>query len=252
MSECHGTATADIARWSLWRPARFDNASTAPVIEPEEDANGQHQAHPTPGPSLEEIESAARERGYADGRAEGYAQGLEKGREEGLRTGQAEGYKEGYQAGRQAGLEAGADTAAEQARRLQGLADACGTALQNLDAETGHALTSLALRIAEQVVRSTLASQAELITGLVRDILDLDPARQGLLRLRVHSDDAELLQPYLSQDTRIASWQLVPDDTMERGGCIAETALGSIDATLETRWQRVLSALGRTLPGEEG
>jgi flagellar assembly protein FliH len=41
-------------------------------------------------------------------------------------------------------------------------------------------------------------------------------------------------------------YRLLADARITPGGCIAETALGSIDATIETRWERVIAAVGRT------
>jgi len=72
--------------------------------------------------------------------------------------------------------------------------------------------------------------------------------KPGLLRLRLHPDDLALVQPHLDDDPAARRWRLQADPGMERGGCVAETALGNIDASLQTRWQRVVGALGHNLP----
>jgi len=38
---------------------------------------------------------------------------------------------------------------------------------------------------------------------------------------------------------------LFADDTLLPGGCRAETPFGAIDATVQTRWQRVAASLAR-------
>jgi flagellar assembly protein FliH len=41
---------------------------------------------------------------------------------------------------------------------------------------------------------------------------------------------------------------VVEDPQIERGGCRLETPSTEIDATLETRWRRVIASLGRDDP----
>ncbi|NLC37416.1 MAG: flagellar assembly protein FliH, partial [Alcaligenaceae bacterium] len=64
------------------------------------------------------------------------------------------------------------------------------------------------------------------------------------LKLRVNPADLDLVDEYLQQSGSVTHWRLQADMSIDRGGCVAETALGNIDATLQTRWQRVVSTLG--------
>ena len=197
---------------------------------------------------LEQITRHAQEEGRAQGREEGrrigLSQGIEEGHAQGLETGRAEG----YEAGMKDALEQGAAIIEGEARRLATLLDASAGALHNIEAETGQALIRLAISISQQVIRSSLAVEPEKILDTVRDILQLDAGEDGLLRLRVHPDDLALLQEHLADDPGARRWRLQADPTIERGGCVAETSLGSIDATLQTRWQRVVGALGHNPP----
>jgi flagellar assembly protein FliH len=65
--------------------------------------------------------------------------------------------------------------------------------------------------------------------------------------VHLHPDDAALLKAISRDDTALASlpWKIVEDARIERGGCRLETASAELDATLETRWRRVIAALGR-------
>lgn len=185
-----------------------------------------------------------RAQGHAEGRKEGYKQGLEEGRARGIEEGRAEG----YEAGMKEALAQGQARNDAEVRRLAGLLEACAGALHEVEAETGQALVRLAISISQQVIRSTLATEPERILDTIRDILYLDGGQEGLLRLRVHPDDLALIQPHLADDPAGRHWRLLADPGVERGGCVAETALGSIDATLQTRWQRVVGALGHNMP----
>lgn len=202
-------------------------------------------------------QAEAREQGLANGYQAGYEQGLREGRAQALETGLAEGREQGFAQGREEGHEIGlrsghtegVEIAREQAVRLDELANAVAKALNTLEQEIGQALISLAVRIAEQVLNTTLDSQPKKILDLVDEIINIASEHNGLLQLRLNPQDLELVQPFLAQDSNPQSYRLIADESITCGGCIAETPLGLIDATLETRWQRVIATLGHT-PGK--
>lgn len=230
-----------------WRRLEMESFDTGPGDATQDAAASESKraapALPDPAEVLAEIEKlreTARTRGHAEGYAEGHAQGHEAGRREGHEQGLQEGRETGYAEGHAQGL----DMAREEARKLQALAQACAESIHGMEADTGEALLSLALRVAEQVLRSTLNSQPERILDLIREVLQVDAGQQGALKLRLNPADMDLVDQYLQQDATVTHWRLQSDASIERGGCIVETALGSIDATLQTRWQRVVSTLG--------
>lgn len=241
MSDRYPSAYDGGGHWRRWEPESFDApppTATEPAATPE-----PAPALPDPAEVLAEIErlrQTAIERGHAEGYAAGHAQGheagLREGREQGLIEGRDTGYAEGYAQG--------LETARAEAEQLKRIVETCTAAVENFEAEAGEALISLALRVAEQVLHSTLNAEPERIVDLVRDVLQVEGSHQGLLRLRLNPDDLELVDRYLQEDGTVSQWRLLADPAIERGGCIVETALGNIDATLQTRWQRVVSALG--------
>lgn len=229
-------------RWRRWELESFDSPSEAapPAAGPESEAGS---SLPDPADVLAEIEQlreAAKARGQAEGFAAGHAQGLEAGLAEGRDQGLSEGRKTGYAEGHAEGL----DSARGEAEKIQQLAQACAHAIENLEAETGQALVNLAVSIARQVLRHTLKTEPERILDVIREILQLDGSQHGILKLRLNPADLEMVEHYLQQDGSVSRWRLQADMSIDRGGCVAETALGSIDATLQTRWHRVVSTLG--------
>jgi flagellar assembly protein FliH len=78
----------------------------------------------------------------------------------------------------------------------------------------------------------------------VPDIHYIENGQARSLQLRVHPEDLQLIREHLADEPSSAKWRLIADETILRCGCTAETILGNIDATLQTRWQRVTSALG--------
>lgn len=220
--------------------ASFD---APPAAAPVKTSAAPTQVLPDPEMLRKEVKrlhDAAQASGHAEGYAAGHAQGLEAGTDEGYKAGHSQGYEAGFSAGHVSGRE----RAQQETTQLQALAQDCAASIASIEAEMGQALISLAITIAEQVLRSTLEAQPEKILDIVRDITHVDTGRETMLTLRVNPADLALVQEYLDGDPGSGKWRLTPDASIERGGCIAQTALGGIDATLQTRWQRVTSSLG--------
>lgn len=230
-----------------WRRWEMDTVAQPPAPAAEQTGNAPAALPNDVVAQLEELgrsirvkaQRAGHDAGYAAGHAEGYAAGLAQG----LDTGTKQGRDQGFQAGHAQGL----DFSKQEAQQLGNLASACAQSLSTIENDVGQALIGLAINIAQQVVRSTLQANPEKILDTVRDILYMESGKDGTLQLRVHPDDLQLIREHLADEPGAAKWRLIADETILRGGCTAETLLGNIDATLQTRWKRVTSALG--LPG---
>jgi flagellar assembly protein FliH len=157
-------------------------------------------------------------------------------------AGQAEGHKEGFAQGQAEGYAAGLAQAQAQAQALQALLVALPQAMRTADAEVAEDLLSLAIDIAQQVVSQALASDPQHMLPLVRNLLRMEPVLSGTPRLLLHADDAALVQQHLAEELTLAGWRIRTDPTIQRGGCRVHAASGALDATLETRWERVTAA----------
>ncbi|GAB3630423.1 flagellar assembly protein FliH [Pandoraea terrae] len=168
-------------------------------------------------------------------------------REEARAAGHAEGHAAGYEAGYAAGQSAGRAEVEARAAQLADLAHAFGNAVESIDADIAEPLLTLALDIARQALRQTLAVHPEALLPVVRELLAHDPLT-GAPRLLLNPDDVALVEAHLKDELDAAGWTVRADPTIARGGCKAQAASGEIDATLPTRWERVVAALGRDLP----
>lgn len=232
----------DAETWQRWEMSSFD----APAVAPKPAVPSK------PVPKLADIHAEIqrlRDAAQLSGHAEGYATGHTQGHAAGTEEGRKAGHEQGYATGFEAGLASGRERAQQETAQLHELLDASAAALASVDEEMGQALISLSIRIAEQVLRSELNTHPEKILDLVRDITHMDTSKEAILKLRVHPDDIDLIDQYLQHDIGVTHWRLVADASIERGGCLAETVLGNIDATLQTRWDRVTSALGQKPDG---
>lgn len=171
-------------------------------------------------------------------------QARDAGMVEGRKAGLAQGHDQGYAAG----LAAGKAAMEQQAAQLLATAASLPAALRRAEEDLAEAVVALALDLARQVIHRSLDARPELLVPVVQDLLRREPALQGEPRLLLHPLDAELVAGVLGAELRAAGWQVLPDDTITRGGCLVRAGSGAHDATLETRWARVSAALATGIP----
>ena len=199
-----------VGAYRRWEPEDFD----APALPPD--------FHLPTAEEIERMHDEMRRAGFEEGRAAGHAEGLEAGR--------AEGYVEG-----RAQAEA-------EAARLAGLADSLDEALRELDGEIAEQLMALAIEMARRMVKLTLAEHPEAILETVRSALLQLP--QGHAHIQLHPDDLALVREHLGEQLAHAGHRLQEDARLARGECRIDGQGAQVDATLETRWRRVLESIG--------
>lgn len=198
-------------------------------------------------PTLDEIEAIQRE-AHEEGFAAGYQEGRREGREQGYKKGQHEGHAEGYQRGYAEGLAGGRDDVLLRVQKLDQILGFIGRPLEQLDAAVEEELTWLATEIARQLVRRELRNSPGEVVAAVREAVGLLPVASTDVQVRLHPEDAQLIREVLSlgRDDQPV-WRIVEDQTLSRGGCVVNTDLSRIDATLEKR----LGAVIATVLGDE-
>jgi flagellar assembly protein FliH len=198
-------------------------------------------------PTLEEIEAIQRE-AHEEGFAAGYQEGRREGREQGYKKGQQEGHAEGFQRGYAEGLVGGREEVLLRVQKLDQILEFMSQPLQQLDAVVENELSWLATEIARQLVRRELHNSPGEIVPVVREAVSLLPVGSTGVQVRLHPDDAQLIREVLSlgRDDQPV-WQIIEDQTLSRGGCLVNTEMSRIDATLEKR----LGAVIATVLGDE-
>ncbi len=156
-----------------------------------------------------------------------------------------EGYAAGHAEGRAAGLAEGRQLAADEAARLADLATGFDAALRDADTLISQQVLDLAVDLARAMLKSALAVNPERVIPLVRETVRAIPAVQQPALLYLHPTDLALVRERIGGELDKTGWQLSEDASLEAGGCRVETASNQIDATLPTRWQRLVTALGK-------
>lgn len=223
-----------------------------PEPEPPPAAAAETEVHQSPRapkrssstpPTLEEIEAIQRE-AHEEGFATGYQEGRREGREQGYKKGQQEGHAEGYQRGFAEGLAAGRDEVTLRVQKLDQILSFMHQPLEQLDAAVEEELAQLATDIARQLVRRELRSAPGEIVAVVREAVGLLPVASAGVQVRLHPDDARLIREVLSlgrDDEPV--WKIVEDQTLSRGGCVVNSELSLIDATVEKRLGKVIATV---------
>jgi flagellar biosynthesis/type III secretory pathway protein FliH len=193
-------------------------------------------APPEPAPSLEQAALKAR-RLVAAAEAE-----ADRVRDE-ARTA---GHDEGFEAGRSEALAQLAPSIATAVAAL--------SAVRTLEADASDRVerqaVDLALEVAERVVAGTIAASPERLFDIVRGALRTIIERERVTLL-VHPEDLDLMRDGVAEVTGalggIEHLEVQEERRVGRGGAIVRTSLGEVDARIETKLERVRSAIEQEL-----
>lgn len=194
--------------WARWQMPQMQDEPV--VIEPE---------HPEEPMNADEILSSSRE----EARRAGWEQGLSEGRQ------------------------AARGELRLQADRLQHVIEQLASPLAQVGQDVQDELVQLAMAIARQVIQRELATQPEQIRDVVTQAIAALPSGNRHLRIHLHPEDAHLLAEHMDVH-EVASWKIIEDATLIRGGCIVDTGATRVDARLETRMQDILARLNSYAP----
>jgi flagellar assembly protein FliH len=219
------TATkSSMTAWERWELASFDEATARDKPKVAADA-----VPPAPTFSAEEI-AALREAA----RNEGYAAGQKEGFDTGYADGKAKGEASADEQGRVA------------AKALIAATDRFEQQVEALDAAVADELVALATEIARRVIQQSVATRPETIVAVVREALGQLSVQHASIHL--HPEDASLVRSYSGEQLGHAGHRIHEDSKLARGDVVIESGGSHLDATLATRWRRVIESLGQDTP----
>jgi flagellar assembly protein FliH len=168
----------------------------------------------------------------------------------GLQEGRAEGLKQANTAIEQRAREIAEKTAADAlATALPALNSVAESLALERDRWIGDWETmgvQLAAAIASRLVVHELRLNPNGAREMIREALQMAVGAPRV-RVRLHGDDAALLGPQARDVVRAfaacGEAEIVPDNSLTRGGCLIETQHGQIDARIETVLDRVVAQL---------
>lgn len=200
----------DIGGVSPWQPREFGRLDKTGT------ATGDKPAAQTPAAT------------YEDGLKEGLRRGIEQAR------------AEAAQAQQQA--------QAQAAQRVAQVVEATTQALAQVQQVFAERVARLALEIARSATGAAIEMDLNLIGPAIQKALDalIDEGLKPVIRL--HPTDLEHFGSALQALLERHQATLVADPQVQRGGCLIDTPTGRVDATVATRWQDTVAAMGLTDP----
>ena len=157
----------------------------------------------------------------------------------------AKGYAEGFAEGRAVGLAQGRDEGAADMAYLRQIAGQLGEEAMAADQAIASDVLDLALDLAKAMLKSALSVRPELVVPIVSEAIRYLPSLQQPALLILNPLDAAIVKAQLHDELNQAGWRIVEDPQIRRGGCRIDTATNQIDASIDTRWQRLTEALGK-------
>jgi flagellar assembly protein FliH len=161
-----------------------------------------------------------------------------------LRAARQAGYQDGYRDGLVALDGFKQSYAAQTTAQIGAMLASLTTELASLQQDMARTLAVTAIQLARQIVRCELASRPELVATVAHEAIDTLLLSAEHITLRVHPDDQALVAQGAAEVLAARGARLVADPAVTRGGCVVESDIGVIDASLETRWRRAAAALG--------
>jgi flagellar assembly protein FliH len=120
--------------------------------------------------------------------------------------------------------------------------------MDGLQQDMASTLAAAATALARQVVRGELAARPEQVAVVAQEALETLLLSARHITVRVHPDDHALVAQGAADTLAARGARLLADAAIERGGCVVESDIGIIDASIETRWRRAAAALGSEAP----
>ena len=213
----------DVSAYQRWELASFGETRPSHI------AAAQKQAIPEvviPSITQEEIEQIR-----LSAHNEGYAAGYQEAYEKGLREGQT------------AGLQAAEESMKPEIQSMQDLAKNVMLEINAAGKNTGQELLDLAINLAEAMLKTRLELDQNAILPIVEDAIAQLPSIQQPANILLNPLDAATIKNTMVDVLNSDGWRIVSDPQLSRGDCKIETAFNLVDASIETRWNRLTEFL---------
>jgi len=157
-----------------------------------------------------------------------------------------EAYQKGFHQGRDEGIRLGQEEIRPYIQALQTILREWEERKEKLFKENEVVIVQLAFEIAKKVIHQEVSTNPDLILYVVREALK--KVDQGsYLIVKLNPEDVAVfergMKTYLPEIKQFSDLQIVPEKSIERGGCILESESGIINAELDMQLQKIEESL---------
>ncbi len=156
-----------------------------------------------------------------------------------------EGLKSGYDAGVKKGLKESQQEISQRCTHLDKILSFLQRPLDDLDEKVTDQLFQLAMTVTGQLIRRELHTDPGQIVAVVREAMASLPIAERKVNIYLHPEDANIVRDTLSlhHDSESQPWRIIEDPLLSRGGCRLQAGQSYIDASIETRLNRIIATL---------
>lgn len=154
-------------------------------------------------------------------------------------------YQEGLKAGFDEGLKKAQHEITVRCENLDKILKFLNRPLDDLDEIVTEQLFHLSMAVTGQIIRRELHTEPGQIVAVVREAMASLPIAERKVNIYLHPEDVALVSEALSlnHDDESQPWQLIDDPLLSRGGCRLQAGQSYIDASVETRLNRIIASL---------
>ena len=166
---------------------------------------------------------------------------------------ESQAYNNGFEQGRKDGEELGKRQFEAMANRLKSMVESLTAQGEELFSRYEAQMVRLCMKVAQKVVAVEIDTRPELILEILRHAFhQVQEATE--IKVILNPKDLELVKEYVLGNPDLArghKMEFLPNEAMDRGGCILETEFGLVDASMEERWKAIEESLEEALSGEK-
>ena len=152
--------------------------------------------------------------------------------------------QEGFSKGKEEGILSAEQEIEKKLKRLDELVVSFKHSIQGLEQVFEQQVIDLSIAIAKAIVRSQITTNQEVIVNVVKEALACLPKSVQDIEVLLNADDLAMLNEYINAKGLLAEFKDISckeDASISRGGCMVNSNISHVDATLEKRLADVLN-----------
>ena len=214
----------ELGDFAAWKPSTLRSSDTQ---NPTNSANGDDSATRAPPPAPPPPTATE------------WAQRVDAARKQGA----TEGYQNGYRDGLVALESFKQSVASQNAAQVNALLQSMDDAISALQPALAQTVSSVALALAAQVLRSELRLRPEAVASVAAQALQEVLLSARHITMYLHPQDLALVEQGAADTLQTRGARLQARASLARGDCVIESDLGAIDARVATRWAQATASL---------
>ncbi|BDU50482.1 FliH/SctL family protein [Haliovirga abyssi] len=158
------------------------------------------------------------------------------------------GYQDGYQAGEKSAKEEIIEQTKSLIIRAQGIIDETVEIRNNTIKENEEAIIKLSIEIAKKIIKLEVSENNKIIKNNILESIKKVPISKKL-KIFINWEDLNYLkdikEEVISQINGVdrQEIEMIEDSRIEKGGCILETSMGTIDASINSQLEVLFEGL---------